>query len=74
MLKNLLDNFRHIIHFNQIHIPVLPYISNFNIIYFMLICLLYMCLCVGIRSSATGVTNRFELPYGCLDMNLGPLE
>lgn len=29
----------HIIHFNQIHIPVLPYISNFNIIYFMLICL-----------------------------------
>ena len=35
---------------------------------------LHMCLCEGARSSWTRVTNSCELPYGCWELNLGPLE
>lgn len=41
-----------------------------------------MCMCVlcpqreeqGISSSENGVTNTWELQYGCWELNLGPLE
>jgi hypothetical protein len=35
---------------------------------------LHVCLCKGVRSSGTGVTDRCELPCGCWELNLGPLE
>ncbi|EDL03328.1 mCG1026209, isoform CRA_a [Mus musculus] len=28
----------------------------------------------GVRSPGTGVTDRRELPYGCRELNLDPLE
>ena len=31
-------------------------------------------LCEGVRSSGTGVTDRFELPYGFWELNPGLLE
>ena len=33
-----------------------------------------VCLCEGIRSSGTGVTDSCELPCGCWGLNPGPLE
>jgi hypothetical protein len=33
-----------------------------------------VCLCEGVRSSGTGVTDRCELPCGCWELNLGPLK
>jgi len=35
---------------------------------------LRVCLCKGVRSPGTGVTDRCELPCGCWELNLGPLE
>ena len=32
-----------------------------------------MCLCKGI-TPRTGVTDSWELPYGCWELNSGPLE
>jgi hypothetical protein len=31
-------------------------------------------LCEGVKSSGTGITNSWELPCGCWELNLGPLE
>jgi hypothetical protein len=33
-----------------------------------------VCLCEGVRSPGTGVTDNCELSCGCWDLNLGPLE
>ena len=33
-----------------------------------------MCLCEGVESPGTGVTESCELPCGCWDLNPGPLE
>ena len=31
-------------------------------------------LCEGVKSPETGVTDSCELPYGCWELNSGPLE
>jgi hypothetical protein len=43
---------------------------------FILMCvgILPACLCKGSRSSGTGVTDCCELPCGCWELNLDPLE
>lgn len=35
---------------------------------------LHICLCQGVRSPGTGVTDSCELPWGCWELNPGPLE
>ena len=35
---------------------------------------LFNFMCIGIRSPGTGVTDSCELPYGCWELNPGPLE
>jgi hypothetical protein len=35
---------------------------------------LHVCLCEGVRSPGTGVTDIYELPCECWELNLGPLE
>ena len=35
---------------------------------------LYVCLGEGVRSPGTGVTDSCELPCGCWELNLGPLQ
>jgi hypothetical protein len=39
-----------------------------------LVSCLHIYLCEGVTSSGTGVTDSFELPGGCWELNLGPLE
>ena len=51
-------------------------ISNFPT-YFFLIFIVYLTLFYvheGIRSPATGYLDSCELPCGCWELNLGPLE
>ena len=49
-----------------------PFLSSF---YSMCIVFcLHVHLCEGVRSPGTGVTDKCELPCGCWEMNLGPLE
>ena len=33
-----------------------------------------LCLCEGVGSAGTGVTDSCELPCGCWELNPGPLE
>jgi hypothetical protein len=35
---------------------------------------LHVYLCEGVRSPVTGVTDSCELPCGCWELSLGPLE
>ena len=35
---------------------------------------LHACVCEAVRSPETGVTDSCELPYGCWELDLGPLE
>lgn len=41
---------------------------------FSLVFCLHVCLCDGVRSSGIEVIDRYELPYGCWDLNPGHLE
>ena len=34
----------------------------------------HSCLRVGVRSPGTGIIDSCELPFGCWDLDLGPLE
>ena len=40
----------------------------------MLVFYLHVCLCKGVQSPGTGATESYELPCGCWDLNLSPLE
>ena len=45
----------------------------FSILCTLLFCL-HVCLCEGVKSSGTGVTDSCELPCRCWELNLDPLE
>ena len=42
--------------------------------FFLNVFSLHVCLCDGMKYSGTGVTERYELPCVCWELNQGPLE
>lgn len=42
--------------------------------YVMSICVFPACMCKGIGSPGAGVTDGYELPCECWELDLGPLE
>jgi hypothetical protein len=40
----------------------------------VLVFCMHVCLCEGIRSFGTGITDWCELSCGCWELSLGPLE
>jgi hypothetical protein len=45
-----------------------------NLLYVHLVFCLHVCLCESVGAPETGVTKSCDLPCGCWELNLGPLE